>query len=199
MAQGQGMAILPLESGGDPLDFLAKFGMVLSFARDGSAATMVQFTPDPDTPTQSLYLVTNQGTEQELLSTDGSILDAMFAPMNRWVYCLYTELLEGEDYIEQPILTAINVATATRTDLLKLPAQRDIQMSLAPDGLGILFDQTVASDSPTADGPVRGLDGRAIATSRLWFFPLLLDADGNPLPVDPEELPLSGLRPQWLP
>lgn len=199
MAQGQGMAILPLESGGDPLDFLAKFGMVLSFARDGSAATMVQFTPDPDTPTQSLYLVTNQGTEQELLSTDGSILDALFDPLNRLVYCLHTELLEGEDYIEQPLLTAINLATETRTDLLKLPAQRDIQMSLAPDGLGILFDQTVASDSPTDTGAVRGLDGRAIATSRLWFFPLLLDADGNPAPVDPEELPLSGLRPQWLP
>jgi len=199
MAQGQGMAILPLESGGDPLDFLAQFGMVLSFARDGSAATMVQFTPDPETPTQSLFLVTSQGTEQELLTTDGSILDAMFNASKTLVYCLFTVLLPGDEYIEQPILTAINLETEMRTDLLKLPAQRDIQMSLAPDGLGILFDQTVASDSPTAAGPVTGMDGRAIATSRLWFFPLVLDDVGNPLPVDPEELPLSGLRPQWLP
>lgn len=199
MAQGQGMAILPLESGGDPLDFLARFGMVLSFARDGSAATMVQFTPDPETPTQSLYLVTSQGAEKELLTTEGSILEAVFDPRKTLVYCLFTVLLPGDEYIEQPILTAINLETETRTDLLKLPAQRDIQISLAPDGLGILFDQTVASNSPTEAGPVMGLDGRAIATSRLWFFPLVLDDVGSPLPVDPEELPLSGLRPQWLP
>ena len=199
MAQGQGMAILPLESGGDPLDFLARFGMVLSFTQDGSAATMVQFAPDPETPTEALYLVTNQGTEQELLRTDGAILDAMFDPRSTLVYCLFTELLPGDDYVEQPMLSAINLETETRIDLLKLPAQRDIQMSLAPDGLGLLFDQTIASDSPTDSGPVTGLDGRAIADSRLWFFPLVLGEDGNPLPVDPEELPLSGLRPQWLP
>ncbi|MEO1144534.1 MAG: hypothetical protein AAFY26_02905 [Cyanobacteria bacterium J06638_22] len=199
MAQGQGMAILPLESGGDPLDFLARFGMVLSFTQDGSAATMVQFAPDPETPTEALYLVTNQGTEQELLRTDGAILDAMFDPRSTLVYCLFTELLPGDDYVEQPMLSAINVETETRIDLLKLPAQRDIQMSLAPDGLGLLFDQTITSDSPTDSGPVTGLDGRAIADSRLWFFPLVLGDDGNPLPVDPEELPLSGLRPQWLP
>ena len=193
------MAILPLESGGDPLDFLARFGMVLSFTQDGSAATMVQFAPDPETPTEALYLVTNQGTEQELLRTDGAILDAMFDPRSTLIYCLFTELLPGDDYFEQPMLAAINLETETRIDLLKLPAQRDIQMSLAPDGLGLLFDQTIASDSPTDSGPVTGLDGRAIADSRLWFFPLVLGEDGNPLPVDPEELPLSGLRPQWLP
>ncbi|MEO1208812.1 MAG: hypothetical protein AAFX78_04635 [Cyanobacteria bacterium J06638_20] len=200
IAQGQGMAILTLEPGGDPLDFLARFGMVLSFTRDGSAATMVQFSPDPETPTEALYLVTNQGTEQELLRTDGAILDAMFDPRSTLIYCLFTDLLPGDGHVEQPMLSAINLETETRIDLLKLPAQRDIQMSLAPDGLGLLFDQTIASDSPTDSGPVTGKDGRVIADSRLWFFPLVLaEEDGNPLPLDPEELPLSGLRPQWLP
>jgi hypothetical protein len=45
--------------------------MVLSFARDGSAAAMVKFNTDY---TRSLFLVTNQGLQKELLRTTGSIL-----------------------------------------------------------------------------------------------------------------------------
>jgi hypothetical protein len=60
LLQGQGVAILPLKPGAKPLDFIPKFGQVLSFARDGSAAAMVQFNADPAQPTRSLFLVTNQ-------------------------------------------------------------------------------------------------------------------------------------------
>jgi len=199
MAQGQGMAILPLESGADPLDFLPKFGTVLSFASDGSAATMVKFNPDPQSPTESLFLVTSQGTEKDLLTTDGSILSAQFDPTRTWLYCLITELLPGDQFVEQPILTAVNLDSGERLDLLKLPIQRDIQMSLAPDGLGLLFDQTVTVDDPNNAEALRSLDGKAIATSRLWFFPILSDDDGKPAPVEPQELPLRGVRPRWLP
>ncbi|MDX2216560.1 MAG: hypothetical protein SFY66_25075 [Oculatellaceae cyanobacterium bins.114] len=166
MAQGQGMAILPLESGANPLDFLPKFGMTLSFARDGSAASMVQFNADPGNPTRSLFVVTNQGTDKELLQTNGSILNAQFDPTNRVLYCLITTRLEGDDYLEQPYLSAVNLETAKRTDLLKLPIQRDIQMSLAPDGLGILFDQVItANPEQSSDSGLQSQDGGAIATS----------------------------------
>ncbi|MBD1909646.1 MULTISPECIES: hypothetical protein [unclassified Leptolyngbya] len=199
MAQGEGMAILPLQSGADPLDFLPKFGMVLSFSSDGSAATMVKFNRDPENPTESLFLVTSQGTEKDLLTTDGSILTAQFDPSKTWLYCLVTKLLPGDQFIEQPILTTVNTKSGERIDLLKLPLQRDIQMSLAPDGLGLLFDQTVTADSPDNQEALRGSDGSAIATSRLWFFPILKDKDGKPTAVEPQQLPLVGLRPQWLP
>ena len=211
MSQGQGMAILPLDPDGQRLDFLPKFGVALSFANDGSAAAMVKFNRDPTNPTRSLFLVTNQGVEKELLKTDGSIISAEFDPIRKNLYCLVTKRLPGEEYIEEPYLIAINLDTAKRVDLLRLPIQRDIQMSLAPDGLGILFDQVVAekkggdkasdkaSDKATQSGLIRGSDGSAIASSRLWFFPILLNEAHLTLPAEPQALDLPGLRPRWLP
>jgi hypothetical protein len=206
MSQGQGMAILPLEPDGQRLDFLPKFGVALSFANDGSAAAMVKFNRDPSNPTRSLFLVTNQGVEKELLKTDGNIISAEFDPTRKNLYCLVTKRLPGEDYVEEPYLIAINLDTAKRVDLLRLPIQRDIQMSLAPDGLGILFDQVVDQDKKKGDqekdkqaGLIRSSDGTAIASSRLWFFPILLNEANMTRPADPQALELPGLRPQWLP
>jgi hypothetical protein len=199
MSQGQGMAILPLEPNAKALDFLPKFGLVLSFARDGSAAAMVKYNTDPNNPTRSLFLVTNQGTDKELLKTDGSIFSAEFDPTKKNLYCLYSKRLAGEDYVEQPYLAAINLATAKRVDLVRLPIQRDVQMSLAPDGLGVLFDQVISAPDTKQDSTIRSSEGKAIATSKLWFLPVLQDNAGIPTPADPQELGLAGLRPRWLP
>lgn len=200
MSQGQGLAILPLEQGAEPLDFLAKFGVILDFSNDGTMAATVQFDAEPNNPKRSLYVVTNQGEETELLETDGSILDAQFDPMKRTLYALVTKRIpDPELFLEEPYLVALNLKTGERTDLIKLPMQRDIQMSLSPDGLGILFDQTVAADPNQPDATIiRGSDGGAIAASRLWFYPINLDANGNPLAAQPEPLPMAGLRPKWL-
>ena len=213
MAQGQGMSILPLTASADPktsdpgaakpLDFLPKFGVVLAFSRDGSAAAMVKFNTDPNNPTRSLFLVNNQGADKELLKTDGAFLSAQFDPVKQNLYCLLTRRIPGDVYQEQPYLTAIHLATAEAIDLLQLPIQRDVQMSLAPDGLAILFDQVVdaAANQPQGaqQGVVRGSEGKAIATSKLWIVPLLQDEKGVPQTADPQELGLKGLRPRWLP
>lgn len=200
MAQGQGMALLPLDAAADPLDFLSKFGVVLSFANDGSAAAMVQFNRDPTNPTRSLFLVTNQGKETELLKTDGAFLNAQFDPTKTLLYVLLTKRVPGDQYIEQPFLVAVNLKTGKRTDLLVLPIQRDIQMNLAPDGLAMMFDQVVSTeDGSPGNGVAQGSDGRAIATSRLWLLPLQIDAAGNPTKMQPQELGVTGLRPYWLP
>jgi hypothetical protein len=198
MTQGQGLVILPLASNADPLDFLPQYGQILSFAADGTAATVVKFNvTDPQNPTRSLFLVTNQGTEKELLETTGNVLSAQFDPTKRILYGLYTKRLPGEVYVEEPYLMAINLETAEKVDLLRLPIQRDIQMHLAPDGLGILFDQVISTED--APGVVRSSEGRAIADSKLWFLPLELDRNGKPIPVQPQPLPLNGLRPRWFP
>lgn len=203
MSQGQGMAILPLQDGAKPLDFLPKYGMVLSFAKDGSAATMVKFNNDPQNPTRSLFLVTNQGTDKELLKTDGSIFDAQFDPAKKNIYCLYSRRLPGDVYQEEPYLAAIHLKTGDVIDLLKLPIQRDIQMSLAPDGLGVLFDQATSdapdAATPSANGAIHSSAGKAIDSSRLWFLPVLQDDQAVPLPADPQELGIAGLRPRWMP
>lgn len=197
IAQGQGLAILPLQPNAKPLDFLPKFGMVLSFTRDGSLATMVKFNTDS---TRSLFLVGNQGTQKELLRTTGSILSARFDPTKQTLYCLLTELLTGGDiYREQPYLAAIELKTAKLRPLVILPDQQDVQMSLSPDGLALLFDQTIEAEQSraAAGGQLRNSTGKAIADSRLWLLPL---DPGNPTAkLQPESLPLPGLRPLWLP
>lgn len=199
MSQGQGMAILPLATEAQTLDFLPKYGVILSFARDGSAAAMVKFNVDPSNPTRSLFVVTNQGTEKEVLKTDGSILEAAFDPTKQNLYCLYTKRLPGDIYEEEPYIAAINLANSQRIDLLQLPVQRDIQMSLAPDGLGLLFDQVISNDKPNAQGAIRSKEGKPITSSKLWLLPLLQDDRGIPTPADPQPLELAGLRPRWLP
>ncbi|HEY9629571.1 MAG TPA: Ig-like domain-containing protein [Coleofasciculaceae cyanobacterium] len=199
MSQGQGMAILPLAETAEALDFLPKFGVVLTFARDGLAAAMVKFNTDPTNPTRSLFLVNNQGTDKELLKTDGAILSAQFDPAKQNLYCLITRRIPGDIYQEQPYLTAIHLPTSEVIDLLQLPLQRDVQMSLSPDGLGILFDQATDAADAKEEGAVRGGDGKAIATSKLWFVPVLQDEQGKPLAAEPQEVGLMGLRPRWLP
>jgi hypothetical protein len=193
ISQGQGLALLPLRPQAEPLDFLPKFGMVLGFTKDGSVAAMVKFNTDY---TRSLFIVTNQGTQKEIFKTTGSILQAQFSPDRQTLYGLMTNLLPGETYREQPYFAAIDLKTALQANnpetalrpLMLLPPQRDRHMSLAPDGLALLFDQKVASAATTNTGPNVG--------SSLWLLPLTSDPAH---PAQPVALPLPGFHPSWMP
>lgn len=195
--QGQGVAILPLEPNSEPLDFIPKFEMLFDFTRDGRAAAMGTFNRDIEKPTRSLFLVTNQGVETELLRTEGSILDAKFDPTNQILYCLITKLIAGaEGYQEEPLLAALDIKTKKLIPLVLLPNQRQIQMSLSPDGLGLLFDQESKNPiSPSSS------TNQPQSISRLWLLPLDINAlakeDGAK--IEPQLLPFAGTRPQWLP
>ncbi len=210
VAQGQGLAILPLSEAKKPTDFLPQFGMVLDFAKDGTTGAMVKFNSDY---TRSLFLV-RQGAQKQLLRTTGSILNCQFDPLGQNLYCLLTQLLDGEEYQEQPYLAAIDL-TGKQTPLVVLPNQRDVQMSLSPDGLALLFDQVVTTslNSSALNTPLTD-EGEAIATSRLWLLPLLpvtsvgetpngKQAASNlrslPPQLQPQQLPLPGFHPRWLP
>lgn len=204
LLQGQGVAILPLKPGAKPLDFLPKFGQILSFTRDGSAAAMVQFNADPAQPTRSLFFVTNQGIQKELLRTTGSILSCEFAPNKDTLYCLLTQLIKGEEYQEEPFFASIDLKAANENKqtlvkpLVVLPNQRDIQMSLSPDGLALLFDQ-LGTRPPAATDNLRTNEGQAIASGLLWLLPLVDAAPANTAAqVQPEQL-LPGFHPRWLP
>lgn len=193
IAQGQGLALIPLQPQADPLDFLPKFGMVLNFSKDGSSAAMVKFNTDY---TRSLFLVTNQGDSKEIFKTTGSIVSAQFDPTEQILYCLLTNLIPGATYQEQPYIAAIDLKTAVTQGgaeralypMVLLPKQRDIQLSLAPDGLALIFDQT--------NGEARSLDSKPMVNSRLWFLPLTGDLTAK---VQPEALPMPGFHPRWLP
>jgi hypothetical protein len=190
-AVGQGVSIFPLTTEtGSSLDFLPKFGKVLSFAPDGTAAAMMKFNTDY---TKSLFVVTNQGKEQEVLKTTGSIWDAKFAPTKDIIYCLATELqTNGTESREQPYLSAIDLRTKKVIPLMLLPVQQGIQMSLSPDGLALMFDQIDRGEntSQLIQGQGNGV---------LWLLPIPPDLRTLSAAVRAEELPLPGWQPRWLP
>lgn len=205
MLQGQGVAILPLKPSAKPLEFLPKFGMVLNFARDGSAAAMVKFnTDDPTKPTRSLFLVTNQNVERELLRTTGSIQKCEFTPKKESLYCLLTQLIQGEEYREEPFLATIDLKAASNSKeipvkpLLVLANQRDIQISMSSDGLALLFDR-IATRPFTASDNLRTNEGLAIAKGVIWLLPVVESTSSlTPTQLQPEQL-LPGFHPRWLP
>ncbi|PZU94267.1 MAG: hypothetical protein DCF32_22945 [Leptolyngbya sp.] len=236
LLQGQGTAIIDLGSEkargpSQPLDFLPNYGRVLDLSADGSAAAMVNFNQDDPEKrfTESLFLVTNQGREEELLQVSGAIVDAQFDPARQVLYVLASELVEAppapdalqsEDaYAEQPLLLAITLDNGQASPLLRLPQQQRIHMSVAPDGRSLLLDlagPTTAEDaigapviwhlplvhpavSPAAAASAKGVDTPS-GTSKTGSSDALGDStSAMPTVTDPEEFPFSGLQATWLP
>jgi hypothetical protein len=200
VAQGEGIALLPLQPDAEPLDFLPKFGRVVTFSADGTAAVMVNYNTDnPKLKyTRSLFYVNNQGIQKELLNTKGSILDCQFNPNATNLYCLLTELKKGTEYREQPYVAEINLKTSQINPLLALPEYQDSQISIAPDGLGVLFDQILTAELSETDNLPATNSGQTIIDSRLWLLipPSNQTTDSS---HQLEELPLIGYHPQWLP
>ncbi len=190
-AVGQGISIFPITpTKGSNLDFLPKFGNVLSFATDGTAAAMVAYNSDY---TKSLFVVTNQGVEQQVFKTNGSIWDASFSPAKDIIYCLATELkTKGNTSQEEPYLAAIDLKTQKILLMMLLPIQQGIQMSLAPDGLAVIFDQVEGGESTNQiiQGGSNGI---------MWLLPISPNIREQTTPAKAERVPLSGWHPRWLP
>ena len=196
--QGEGTSILPInpETDSEDLIFLPKFGRVLSFASDASMATMVKYNQNG---TRSLYIVTNQGEEREVLRTlpYGNILSAEFDPSKTILYCLLTQVVENaEEHQEQPYIAAFDIKRKILRPLVILPNQREVNLDLSPDGLALLFDQmaTISNQEEEQEIPEK-----TITISRLWMLPLesKMPKDDSPWQLQPEELPLTGLNPKW--
>ena len=203
LLQGQGLGILSLPTG-KQIDFMPQFEQVIGFATDNSLGAMIKFNRDPKNPTRSLFLWdNNNGKNKELLRTTGSILNCQFAPNQEKLYCLLTQVIQGETYREQPFIAAINLKDDKNSKdkpvqpLAILPEQQDISMSLSPDGLALLFDQIVTK--PASETDTLRTNGQAIANARLWLLPLVDSTTSNPPnQLQPEEL-FPGFHPHWLP
>ena len=197
VAQGEGIALLPLTPNAQPLDFLPQFGRVVSFSPDGTAAAMVDYNTDNADLryTSSLFYVNNQGIEKELVNLEGSIIDCQFNPTATYLYCLLTELRSEPEFYEQPYLAEINLKTTEIIPLLALPQYQDSKISVAPDGLGVLFDQVLTTDSESTTAE-SGNESPDILNSRMW---LLIPPSEQTTTHQVEQLPLIGFHPQWLP
>ncbi len=203
VAQGEGIALLPLDAKAESLDFLPQFGRVVNFSADGRAAVMVDYNQDDIDLrfTKSLFYVDNQGVQKELLNLEGSIVDCQFTPKGDDLYCLLTELqevsrAEQTEYQEQPYLVNIKLKTGEITPLLTLPDYQDSKLSMAPDGLGVLFDQVLRADTSDLGGSRAGSAKVTTIKSRLW---LLVPPSSQSDNYQVEQLPMIGFRPQWIP
>jgi hypothetical protein len=190
-AAGQGVSISPLiKDATNNLDFLPKFGTLLSFANDGNAAAVVKFNTDYS---KSLYIVTNSGSQQEVFKTTGSIVDAKFAPNHKHVYALVSELKTINNLAQEyPYVVSIDLTAKTFLPLFRLPSQQGIQMSLSPDGLALVFDRAVTGNNlyQVATGEDKG---------QLWLYPIPANpADLNDT-IAPIQLPFPGWHPRWVP
>ena len=207
VAQGEGIALLPLEAQAQPLDFLPKFGQVLDFTADGTGAAMINYNTDSEELkyAQSLYYVNNQGIQKELLNTEGSIQNCQFDPIAEHLYCWLTELAKGEIYIEKPYLAQINLKTGEIKTLVAIAKYQESRVSVAPDGLGILFERSVLKDTASHKAMPSGLSLNRVNSNILgekknsiWLAIPTIDL-ANKTTADVEQLPFIGFHPQWLP
>lgn len=197
-AQGEGIALLSLEPGAEPLDFLPQFGQVVGFSPDGRQAALVDFNREnPEKQyVRSLYLVNNQGSQEEVFETQGSILGCQFTPNGEELYCLLSSRLDAANYTEQPYLALIDRVAKDVIPLTKLPPGQEVRWHLAPDGLVVVFDQVETDVNQVAEDSLKTDSSAAIVDSKLWaLFPATQPGENPVL----EELPLAGIRPQWLP
>jgi len=148
--------------------------------------------------TQSIFLVTNQGLQKELIRTAGEFLNCHFDPINPALYYLLTRRKPGKDFHEKLTLEAIDLPTFPVKPLLVLPDQVETKMSLSPDGLEFLLDRVVAKESAPVTGDLRTDGLSAIAQSSLMLLSLKKTSKFNG-DTSPQPLPLADLRPQWLP
>jgi Tol biopolymer transport system component len=202
VTQGEGIALLPLKTETKPLDFLPKFGRILNFSADGTAAAMVNFNTDNAKMRyiRSLFYVNNQGLQKRLLNLQGSIIDCQFNATGSDLYCLLTELVtNSQEYKENPYFAKIDVKTGQVTPLLELADYRDIHISLSPDGLAIIFDQLRTSYDTNPTNPLTTDSGETIIGGRLWMLIPPLQDGVKASKSDLIELPLAGIRPQWMP
>ncbi|MEM1425231.1 MAG: hypothetical protein AAGF75_01570 [Cyanobacteria bacterium P01_H01_bin.130] len=222
MTQGEGLAILPLpqttpsafsrrsafQAKIEPLDFLPKFGYLLNFSPDGTAAALVKFNKDF---TRSLYVARNTGQEVELGNIKGSIRSAEFSPDGKWLYCLLAEIIgdaAADNYQEQPYLAVIDLETEEIQPLLLLPNSQALEVDLSPDGRSLLFSRPAlreGAETPKASDPggdvgriIGGIDELDITSQLLILKPQRTD-DGEWVAKDPQALPLTGTQPRWLP
>lgn len=198
VSQTGGVAVIPLDVQGGKPQFLPTYEKILAFSRDGRQKLMVKSEPDNQ---RSLFLLDDRGESRLLLRTANPIISCEFEPrQEKTLYCLKSDLVMGSDgkVKEEPFLGIIELKTGKMTPLLALPNYRDVQMSMSPDGVALLFDQLATVPFGVGNDLVTG-EGSSIADGRLWLLPLPDQFSPNSIPkILPQELN-AGFKPRWLP
>ena len=198
VSQTGGVAVIPLDVQGGKPQFLPTYEKILAFSRDGRQKLMVKSEPDNQ---RSLFLLDDRGESRLLLRTANPIISCEFEPrQEKTLYCLKSDLVMGSDgkVKEEPFLGIIELKTGKMIPLLALPNYRDVQMSMSPDGVALLFDQLATTPFGVRNDLVTG-EGSSIADGRLWLLPLPDQFSPNSTPkILPQEIN-AGFKHRWLP
>ncbi len=208
VGQESGIALIPLDASGGGPQFFANYSQILDFSRNGNQKIMVKYNLDGS---RSLDIINDNNEAKTLLKTNNPVTACEFEPREEnTLYCLKIntrKILEGENTAtgqtppptrEEPFLSTIDINTGIETPLLALPNYRDVQMSMSPDGVALLFDQLVTTPYGVKQDLVTG-EGFTIADGRLWLLPLPEQTAPKSFSnILPEELN-PGFKPLWLP
>ncbi len=191
MAQGQGLAILPLEQEAGEAEFLAQYGQAIALRSDGAYAALVKFGTDY---IRQLWIVSNTGgVNVQVLTTEGSILAGEFDPTRPILYVL-TTLLNPENFTESPRLLALNWEDQTETELLTAEYPLELDFNLSPDGRSLAYALLQPSQGvPDPRSPL-SQTGQTIATGDLGWMDLT-----TPASPQPQLLSFSGASIAWIP
>lgn len=191
------LSLVPLGRDGGAIQAKEQFTRMLAFSADLTQQAVLK----ENNGMRSLYIINDQGIEQEILRTPMAIVDCRFDPRQKDIlYCLKIDqnLSNPGQIVEEPFLTAIDLRDGTETALLTLPNYRDVQLSIAADGLALLFDQIV-TDQPTRQSDLFVNSGLAVEGGRLWLLSLPeITTERTIRPVPPESL-VPGYQPRWMP
>lgn len=196
LSQQNKLSILPLAKNGGVIQAKEEFSRLLAFSPDNTEQIVLQEADG----IRSIHVLTPDGGDRVLLRTLTPIIDCRFEPRYKeTLYCLKIDQKETNgELIEEPFLSALDLKTGDETPLLALPNYRDVRLSVAADGVALLFDQVVTAD-PQPDSNLFTQTGLAVEGARLWLLTLPeLEVETKMEPIPPESL-MPGFRPQWIP
>lgn len=199
VSQQGGVGVIPLSADGGASQFLEGMGKALDFSPRGNQLLLTRQNPDFS---HSLFLL-DLGDRQarEVLTSPNPLLTCRFDPRSRpTAYCLQTDYLpqEGGTLQAEPYLAIINLDDGRSRPLLALPNYPEVDLSVAPDGLALMFDQ-VATTAPLSNNDLLTSSRQSITDGRVWLLPLPSDAA---LKIETEPAPQEltpGFSPQWMP
>lgn len=126
------------------------------------------------------------------------------------LYCLLTDVEQDAAkniYREKPYLAAIDLQSAQLRRVLELPAQREIQFNISPDGQSILLNSAISSRDEASNQP--SIQENSAASSRssrtpqvptqLILLPINISQSVTQNSSQPNVLPMFGNSPRWLP
>ncbi len=199
IAEQWGVSVMPLEPKAGAFQFFAGYGQPLAFSPDETELMVSQ--PQTNYQTNLLTLSLKDGAPQASLPLKNPLLDCQIQPRQiQTLYCLQKDVVQREDgnAYEEPFLSVLDRNRQESRPLLTLPNYPDVKMSVAPDGLAILFDQ-VGTAPASSDHDLFTPSQQSITDGRVWLLELpdRLEEIATS-EVIPQELAV-GFAPQWMP